>query len=107
MLAADFIDLAALNYKILIIEVVELDLYDLDRRILSQDLVEDLSFVMERQPHMADQTFFFESKSSFICTAFFKEFKVTRILCMHKVKIEVFDPACFELASEKRSDIFF
>ena len=53
VLHADLIALAALHRGVVVVQVVELDLHDLDLRILGQDLLEHLGAVVERNADVA------------------------------------------------------
>lgn len=54
MFFTDFVYFAGFNRSTFIIEIIELDLYDLDFRILCQDLIQDSSLIMEGNTDMSD-----------------------------------------------------
>ena len=107
MLAADFINLAALYGNVLVVKVVELYLNYLDFRILSEYTVQYSCLVMERQSHMADLSLRLEIECGLICAALLEELKVFCILRVHQQKVKVFNSACLKLRIDQRSDILF
>ena len=69
VLAANLVALAALHSNIIVIQVVELNLYHLDLRVLGQDLVQHLGAVVEREAHMADPALGFQRKGGLVGAA--------------------------------------
>ena len=105
MLAANLVALAALHSNIIVIQVVELNLYHLDLRVLGQDLVQHLGAVVEREAHMADPALGFQRKGGLVGAASLELFKVVGVLGVHQVKIKVVHAAGFQLAFKKRADV--
>ena len=105
MAAADLIALAALDRWIVIVNIIELDLHDLDRRILRQDLLEQLWAAMKRNADVADLALFLQSKRRLISAAGLEMAIVLRALRMHEVEIKIIDAAGLELALEHRADV--
>ena len=104
-LPADLIALAALDGGIVIVNIIELNLHDLDRGILCQDLLEQLGAAMKRNADVADLALFLQSKRRLISAAGLEMAIVLRALRMHKVEIKIIDPAVLELALEQRTDV--
>ena len=79
MLAADLIALAALDGNVIVVQVVELDLHDLDLRVLGQDLVQHLGAVVERDAHMADLALGFQREGRLVGAAVLELLVVGRL----------------------------
>ena len=107
MLSAYFIHLSALHCRIIIICVVELDLDELNFRLFSEDHIQRLGCIMERDPEVPYQSFLLESECSLIGVASFEFVIVTHALSMHQVEVEVFNTAQLKLLTEERLDIIF
>ena len=105
MLLADFIDLAALNGCVLIINIVELDLNDLNLRMLRQDHIQYIRLIVEGNSHVPDQTFFFELISSLICPAACELFIIVLILRMHQIKVKILNAAPCKLLFKEGADV--
>ena len=105
MLAANLVALAALHSNIIVIQVVELNLYHLDLRVLGQDLVQHLGAVVEREAHMADPALGFQRKGGLVGAAGLELFKIVGVLGVHQVKIKVVHAAGLQLAFKKRADV--
>ena len=54
MLFTDLVDFTTFHGGIFVIHVIELDLYNLDFRMLRQDHIKDIRLVMERNAKVAD-----------------------------------------------------
>ena len=107
VLSADFIAFSGLNRRVIIVDIVELELYHLDLRILGEDLVKDLRTVMERDSKMADLSFFLEFQCRLIRMTFLELFELFNILGMHQVKVKILHSTAFQLGLKKRADILF
>lgn len=59
MFTAYFIALSVLYCRVVVIQIIELNLNHFNLRILSQYLLQDFRPVMERNPKMPDLPFFF------------------------------------------------
>ena len=105
MLAADFVALAALDGGIVKVGVVELNLHDLDLRVLGQDLFENLRPVVERNAEVADLALFFELQHRLICAALLEILENFGILRVHQIEVEVVHAADFQLALKKWPDV--
>ena len=107
MLSADFIAFSGLNRRVIIVDIVELELYHLYLRILGEDLVKNLRTVMERDSKMADLSLFLEFQCRLIRMTFLELFKLFNILGMHQIKVKILHSAAFQLGLKKRADILF
>lgn len=105
VLAADFIALAALDGDVVIVQIVELDLHDLDLRVLGQNLVEHLSAVMERDAHVAHLALGLQLERRLVGAAVLEVLVVCRPLRVHEVEVEIVNAAGFELALEEGADV--
>lgn len=83
MPAADLIALAALDGHVVIVQIIELDLHDLDGRIVGQDLLQHGGAVMERDAHMADLALGLEGEGRLIGAAVPEVLVVCRALGVH------------------------
>ena len=103
---ADFITLAALHCRIVIIQIVKLDLNHFNLGIFCQNLLKDVRPVVEGDPEVTELSFFFQFKSRLICVAFFEIFKILCRLGVHQIKIKVVYSAGLQLAFKHRPDVF-
>ena len=83
MPAADLIALAALDGHVVIVQIIELDLHDLDGRIVGQNLLQHGGAVMERDAHMADLALGLEGEGRLIGAAVPEVLVVCRALGVH------------------------
>ena len=105
VLFADLIDLAAFHRSIFIICIVELDLDDLDLRMLRQNHVQDICLVMEGDAEMADQSFLLQRIAGLISLTALILLVVVPVLGVHQVEVEIIYPAKLQLAFNKRADV--
>ena len=106
VLTTDFVAFFTLYCRVLIIQIVKLDLNHFDLRILGKDRIQNFCSVVEGNSHMFYFSFFFQCKSSLVCMALFKVFKDLRTLCMHQIIIKILYSTGFQLLLKKRTDIF-
>ena len=83
MPAADLIALAALDGHVVIVQIIELDLHDLDGRVVGQNLLQHGGAVMERDAHMADLALGLEGEGRLIGAAVPVVLVVCRALGVH------------------------
>ena len=105
MAAADLVAPAALNRGVVVVKVVELELHDLDLRILRKNLLQHLRTVVEGNADMPNFSLLLEGKGGLIGAVLLKIVKFIGILRMHQVKVEVFHPAGGKLRLEKRANL--
>ena len=97
----------ALYGRVFIVQIVELDLHDLDLRIIVEDPLQHIGAVMEGNAHMAHLAFRLQRKSSFISTAVFKMVVGPPSLGVHEIKVKVLHAAGVQLLLEERADVLF
>ena len=90
---------------IVVIQIVELDLYHLDLGILRQDLLQHLRSVVEGNAHMAHLPLLFQGKGRLISAAALKVLEDLRALGVHQIVIEIFHAAGGKLALKQRTDV--
>lgn len=105
VLTANLIAFAALDGNVIVVQVVELDLHDLNLRVLGQDLVQHLGAVVERDAHMAHLALGFQLERRLVGAAVLEMLVVGRPLGVHEVEVKVIDTAGLELALEEGTDI--
>lgn len=103
--AADLIAFAALHGDVIIVQIVELDLHDLDLRILGQDPVQHLGAVVEGEADMADLALGLEVERRLIRAARLELLKILGILGVHEVKVKIIHTAGRKLARKERADV--
>ena len=107
MPAADLIALAALDGHVVIVQIIELDLHDLDGRIVGQNLLQHGGAVMERDAHMADLALGLEGEGRLIGAAVPVVLVVCHALGVHQIKVKVVHAAGCKLALKERADVLF
>ena len=105
VLSAHFIALSGLNSGILVVEIIELDLHDLDLRILGQNTFQHLRRVMEGNPDMPDLSLLFQVERRLIGAAAPELFKIFTRLRVHQIEVEILHAACLELALKEGTDV--
>ena len=105
VLTADLIAFAALDGNVIVVQVVELDLHDLNLRVLGQDLVQHRGAGVERDAHMAHLALGFQLERRLVGAAVLEMLVVGRPLGVHEVEVKVIDTAGLELALEEGTDI--
>lgn len=103
--AADLIAFAALHGDVIVIQIVELDLHDLDLRVLGQDPVQHLGAVVEGETDMADLALGLEVERRLIRAARLELLKILGILGVHEVKVKIIHTAGRKLARKERADV--
>ncbi len=106
VLFTDFVDLAAFHGRIFIIHVIELDLDDLDLRMLRQNHVQDVRLVMEGDSEMANQPFLLQRITGLISPAALVFLIVVPVLGVHQVEVKIVNTAQLKLPFDKRTDVF-
>ena len=107
MFLADLVHLPAFHGGVLIIHVVELDLHDLDLRMLGQDHVQHLGLVMEGDAKMADLSLGLQLQCCFISPTALELWIVVPILGVHQVKVKIIYAAGLQLTFKEGEDILF
>ena len=97
VLHTDLIALAALHRGVVVVQVVELDLHDLDLRILGQDLLEHLGAVVERNADVTHLALGLERECGLIRAARLEVRIVERALRVHQIEIKILHAAGGEL----------
>lgn len=103
--AANLAAFAALYRRIVVIQIIELDLNDLDLRIFRQDLFENVRAIVERNAHVANLALFFQFKRRFIGAALLEALEFIGVLRVHQLIIKVIRAARIELLLEQRADL--
>ena len=103
--AADLVASAALHGGIVVVGVVELDLHDLNLRIVRQDLLEHLRPVVKRDADVAHLALGLEGEGRLIGVTCLEVRIVARALRVHEIEVEILDAAGGQLALEKRADV--
>ena len=101
MLSAYLIAQAALNLRILIIQIIKLYLNHLNLRIFRQDLIQHLCRIMKGHTHMTYFSFLLKLKGRFICPAGLEVWEVSGTLRMHQIKIKIVYAAGLQLTLKK------
>ena len=107
MLAADPVAFAALDRGVVEVDVVELNLHDLNLRVLAQDFIQHLRPVVEGNADVADFPLLFQFERRLIGTARLEVLENLCALGVHQVKVEIIYAADFQLAFKKRTNILF
>ena len=107
MLAADPVAFAALDRGVVEVDVVELNLHDLNLRVLAQDFIQHLRPVVEGNADVADFPLLFQFERRLIGTARLEVLENLCALGVHQVKVEIIYAAEFQLAFKKRTNILF
>ena len=105
MFSAHFIAFAALHADIVIIQIIELNLNNLNLRILRKNRIQHLCPVMKGYAEMPNLSLFFQFNCGFVRVSLFKISEARLVLCMHKVEIEIINSAKLKLTFEKRPNI--
>ena len=106
-LCEDLIELAGVNDLVVPVSVVELDLYELDLRVIVYDLNEEFGRAVERETEVLDLAFFpllnspVEAVILNVCVVVVAVFDAVQ-----KIEIEVVDAAPFELLIEDLVAVF-
>ena len=101
VLLAHLIALAALHRRIVIIQIVELQLHHLDLRILRQNLLQKLRRVVEGYSHMAHFALRLQREGRFIGMALLKMTESVLILGVHQIEVENSTPQMSSWLSKK------
>ncbi len=105
MLSCHLVDLPALDRGVLIVQVVELDLHDLDLRVIGQNPVQNIRLVVEGDADVPDLSLPLQLERSLIRMTALELLIVRAALCVHEVEVEVVDAAPFKLLFKKRPDV--
>lgn len=101
-LSTDLINLAALYCGVVVVEVVELYLYDLYLRVFRKDLLKYLCGIVERNAEVLYLALCFEFQSRFIGFARLEFRVIACTLSVHKVKVKIIHAAPFQLILKER-----
>ena len=103
--AANLAAFAALHRRIVVIQIIELNLNDLDLRIFRQYLFENVRAIVERDAHVANLALFFQFKRRFIGAALLEALEFIGVLRVHQLIIKVIRAARLELLLEQRANL--
>ena len=95
----------ALYGGIVVVQIVELDLYHLDVRIVGEDLLQHLGGVVEGDAHMAHLALRLQPERRLVGMALPEMGIVPRPLRVHQIKVEVFHAAGRQLALKEGPDV--
>ena len=96
--SADLQALSAFDCRIVVVQIIELDLHDLNLRVFGQNLFQYRRFIVKGNAHMTDFSFLLQFERRFISARFFEIIEIFSPLSVHQVKIKIVDAAGFELA---------
>ena len=105
VLLADLVDLAAFDRRVLVVHIVELNLHNLDLRMLRKDPVEHLRLVVEADAEVADLSLRFQLEARLVRLAAHKLRVIVLVLRVHQIEVEVVHAAPCELLLEERADV--
>ena len=103
--AADLQALAGLDGRIVPVDVIELNLHNLNLRILGQDLIQDVRLIVEGDAEMADLALRQQLQRRFIRADFLVLTEAVLVLCVHQVIIEIINAAGCQLCIEQRTHV--
>ena len=105
MLFADLVHLAAFHGGVLVVHIIELNLHDLDLRVLGQDRVQHLGLVVEGDAKVADPALLLEFPGCFVGPTALVFLVYVPVLRVHQIKIKIVHAAGGELLFKEGANI--
>ncbi len=95
MLAADLVALAAFNSWVLVVYVIELYLNYLYLWVFSENLIQDISLVVEGHTYMLYLSLFLQGEGCLVSIILLEVLEYFSVLGMHKIIIKIFHATVF------------